>query len=199
MMNVHPWDHEQRCGCARPCPPAWLASEAGRFPPPHPSVRPSPPALHVTKAGRPRLHGGCHQFPFHPQTERRSCASRVLYRERFSASFGSSCSKWSFCTFVLCRREFCIWRLKRGSSGKWEGIRTLLLTVAAYRRRKRKSALAQKMWLQLQRPYNLVSYRPSRKWNDRYQSKKKKKMKPPKKTSTHFFSVVVDTVATVWG
>lgn len=171
MMNVQPWDLEQRCGCARLCPPAWLTSEAGYFPPPHPSVLPSPPALRTANADGLHLYGGCHQFPFHPQTERRSCASRVLYWGRFWASFGSSCSKWSFCTFVLSLREFCIWRLKRDSLGKWEGIRMLLLTVAAYRRRKRNSTLAQKMWLQLQRPYNLVSYRPSRKWNDRYQSK----------------------------
>lgn len=176
MRNEQP--PQQKCDWARLYPPAWLISEAGYFPPPHPSVLPSPPAAWMMNGGQPHLNGGCHQFPFPPQEERWSWVPRVLYWERFLASSGSSRSKTSSYTPVLSVWEFCIWRLKKGSLGKLEGIRMLLLTVAAYRRRKRKSTLVKKNLFQLKRPETLVGYRLSVKSNDSFQSKIKKKKKP---------------------
>lgn len=181
MRNEQP--PEQKHDWARLCSPAWLISEAGYFPPPHPSVLPSPPAARMMNGGRPHLNGGCHQFPFPPQAERWSWVPWVLYWERFLASSGSSCSKTSSYTPALSVWEFCIWRLKKGSLGKSEGIRMLLLTVAAYRRRKRKSTLAQKNLFQLKRAENLVGYRLSIKSNGSFQSRIKIKTQGEKKKS----------------
>lgn len=176
MRNEQP--PEQERDWARLCPPAWLISEAGYFPPPHPSVLPSPPAAWMMNVGQHHLNCGCHQFPFPPQAERWSWVPRVLYWERFLASSGSSCSKTSSYTPVLSVWEFCIWRLKEGSLGKLEGIRMLLLTVAAYRRRKRKSTQAQKNLFQLKRPQNVVGYRLSVKSNNSSQKYNLKKQIP---------------------